>query len=797
MMSDRNPLLARICEGLKQTLREHCEAVGDLCASAGEAPGLPSLYRLCGLLHDMGKASEAFQAYLERGDPAERGTVAHAAYGALYARERWRGKQQPTADLLAVAIAVHHGRLPDLITEDGEVYWETTLTDLRYPDAATVAERFTAQVVDEVRLDALFETACSEVRAWFARLRLACESLPAESRHTGLTNMLSLACRGLYGALIDADRFDAYRFESHLAAAEPANAPPWDDWLSRLNAFVANLPQNGEIDRWRGKVAADCAAQAGLGAGVYRLNVPTGGGKTFASLRFALEAARAGGMERILYVAPYKTILEQTADAFRRVLADDALIVEHHGDAFPDVQEGDDSREALKRWQLLTDRWQAPLILTTAVQWLDTLFAGRSAAARRFPALERCVIILDEAQCIPVRCWYLVTLAIRYLTGVAGCAVVLCTATQPMWDALAAYPLPSPVSLTRDENRLYEVFRRVRVLDLRTEGELTPEAVAARVVDALPTVGSALCILNTKRTARALYEAVTALKPDAHIYCLTTLQCPAHRLKMLDEIRALLKAGQPVLCIATQLIEAGVDVSFGLTVRALAGMESIAQAAGRCNRNRERPFGEVWVVRIAGESLTGLAEIRLAQAEAASALDAFRNDPARFRDDRLSPEMLESYFRLLIREREPEMAYPLERDGGTLLDLLCDNTRGRKAYQDRRGADYAGGAMAQAWRQAGLAFRALESDTVGVLVPWGSSLIDQLRAESDLQRMHLLLRKAQRYTVALYRRDIDALLENHALTVLENADVYALDAAYYDDRLGLGIARQPMPFWEA
>ncbi|NCB35045.1 MAG: CRISPR-associated helicase Cas3' [Clostridia bacterium] len=597
MPENEKLLLARICDGRKQTLRMHCEGVAALCATAGASLGLPTLYRLCGLLHDMGKASEAFQAYLERGNPAERGSVAHAAYGALYARTRWSGRQQPTADLLAAAIAVHHGRLPDLLNQKGDVYWDMSLAPEHFPDADAVAARYAAQVVSEAELDLLFTAACSEVRVWYARLRAACVDLPADSRRAGMANMLSLAARGLYGALIDADRFDAYRFETG-AEASPQPDAPWDAWLQRLGAQMASLPHESEIDRCRSKIAEDCAAQAGLGAGVYRLNVPTGGGKTFASLRFALEAARAGHMARILYVAPYKTILEQTADVFRRTLADDALILEHHGDAFPDEQEDDSGREALRRWQMLTDRWQAPLILTTAVQWLDTLFAGRSAAARRFPAMERCVIILDEVQCIPVRCWYLVTLAIRYLTRVAGCAVVLCTATQPMWEALAAYPLMPPVPLVQEEGKLYDVFRRVRALDLRTEGELSPEAIAARVVAALPEAGSALCILNTKRTVRALYEAFTALKLNVPVYCLTTLQCPAHRLRLLAEIRALLKAGQPILCVATQLIEAGVDVSFGLTVRALAGMESIAQAAGRCNRNRERSsYGEILIAR--------------------------------------------------------------------------------------------------------------------------------------------------------------------------------------------------------
>ncbi len=789
-----NPLYARRSDTRLQTLKEHCEAVAAHASHMGEGLGLGNMFRLCGLLHDLGKASPAFQAYLQTGDPSLRGTVVHAPLGAVFALRRWGRERNPVTVLLAAAIASHHGKLPDLINDQGDDYLAGTLPNDRFADLEDTASRFLAEVTPEVQLESLFQAACTEFTAYSKRLIEACSGLERANQTAAVQNLLGLTQRALFGALIDADRWDAYTFE--VGQIPVTSVPPWDAWAVKLEEKLLSFPRQSPIDRLRAAIADDCAACAPGGAGIYRLNVPTGGGKTFSSLRFALAAAQKSGMERIVYVAPYKTILEQTARVFRETLGQEDQILEHHSD----VNIDSDNSEALTRQQVLSQRWNAPLILTTAVQFLDTLFAGRSASVRRFPALNRCVILLDEVQCIPVRCWYLLTLAIRYLSRLVGCAVVLCTATQPMWEELPMFPLPAPIRMVSNEAALYAAFKRVEVTDRTLHGELTPEALAADVIEHLSAAGSALCILNTKKNALALYDAFKTKLPDhVLLYCLTTRQCPAHRLQLLDELRAHLKMGRPVVCIATQLIEAGVDISFGLTVRALAGLENLAQAAGRCNRNAERERGEVWLVRIADEALGNLPEIRRAQSETRSVLAAFRADQTAYQNDLLSPQAMERYFRTFIRDNAREMQYtdPHRKDGCTLLDLLSTNQYGRKAYLDFHGRSYPG-LMAQAYRQAGSTFRALDSPTTPVLVPWGDGglLIEALETTTDLHALPSLLRRLQRYTVSVYQDDLTRLQANHALSQPQDLGVWIVDKAYYDKTLGLTTDRQAMTFWD-
>lgn len=795
-------LYARWQDERWQTLREHSQNVAEQTSRAGEAFGLSALLRLCGLLHDLGKASEAFQEYLPKEDATLRGTVIHAAQGALYALRRWgMGKDLNatlTAQWIAVAIASHHGRLPDLLSERGEDYFARKLAEeLPEPLEATVA-RFAAQVAEETELDALFAQAREEFTSYSRKLLTACDGLDKDNRETAVHHLMGLTQRMIFGALIDADRWDANCFET----GEPVDAPapsPWEEWARSLENRLAGFVPRNELDHLRADVAADCLAMGTRGAGIYRLSVPTGGGKTFSSMRFALAAVRNAGMERIVYAAPYKTILEQTAKRLRETLGKEELILEHHSDViFDDKDENCDKKQA--RYKLLSERWNPPLTLTTMVQLLDTLFAGRSASVRRFPALSRCVIILDEVQCVPLRCWHLMTLAIRYLTRLAGCAVVLCTATQPMWDTLPAFPLPLPIPMVREEARLYDRLQRVHLRDRTLEGELTAQTLAAEVTATLTEVGSALCILNTKRCAMELFDALRAELPESvPLYCLTTLQCPAHRLKLLEQIRALLSAGQPVVCVATQLIEAGVDVSFGLTVRAMAGLESLAQAAGRCNRNAERAFGMVWLVRVAGEKLSALPDIAHAQTQARKAINHFPPQAGEaYQDVLLTPKAMETYFKILIRENAPAMSYPLTGEGAgcTLLDLLSVNHPGRRAYQTNHAEKAFPGFSAQAYRQAGDTFRALESPTTAVAVPWeeGKQLLEALAQETDLKAIRKLLRRLQLYSVAIYEQDLTRLQQNHALTRLENVGVWAVDDKYYSKELGLTSGNGELDF---
>ena len=833
-MSNVTPTLyARKTEdGRLQSLHDHCRSVARTAAAAGEAIGLTNLLTLCGLLHDLGKCADAFQTYLLEGDRSRRGSVAHAAQGAVFARQRWgQGDRAAalTADLLAVAMCAHHGQLPDLLSDKGDAFLEDALHPQRFaapeeraPEPLqTLLPRFYAQVAGEAELDALFAKARAEVQQVLReRINPACRDIALNKTDNQTENardgLLGLLQRGVYSALIDADRLDAYRFEAG-EAAESTPQPPWEGWIANLETKLAGFAQDTRIGKLRGEISGECLKHAGAGAGVYRLAVPTGGGKTFAAMRFALATAKAQGMSRIVYAAPYKAILEQTAEELRTALGYPEQMLEHHSDVTFAPKEGAQGDAAgrdlrtedaaLRRYQYLTQRWDSPLVLTTTVQLLNTLFAGGSASVRRFAALAGSVIILDEAQCVPVKCWYLLTNAIRFLTGVMGCAVVLCIATQPPWDRLADYPLPTPTPLIADEARLHEAFRRVRLLDRTAEGDFSPDQLADAVLRARATAGSALCILNTKASALALHAAFVQRMPDGvPLYCLTTYQCPAHRREIIQDMRARLKAGEPLVCVATQLSEAGVEVSFGLTVRALAGLESVTQAAGRCNRHGERTdggLGEVWLVKVQGERLGSLAEIKAAQERTLALLKPMQaaNDPRL--NDLLAPAVLERYFDKILSAQNASMYYIVnqkryEHDSGTLFGLLCSNRDGRTAYEDKPSHIPYKPLLAQAFHTAGTRFAPIEDATTPVLVPYGAgaALAEQLRAERDLKTLRRLLREAQPYCVGVYERDLQTLQQNNAITCREDVRLYLLDAAYYRGKLGLTTERQALPDYQ-
>jgi len=450
-----NTLYARKTEdGRMQTLPEHSRNVARIASATGESIGLGNLLTLCGLLHDMGKVSEAFQTYLLVGENARRGSVLHSAQGAVLARRRWSRSDAAgklTADLVAVAIASHHGRLPDMVNERGDAYFEGPLAPTRFTapeDRApepleTLLPRFYAQVAGEAELDALFAKAREEVNQVFGgRISPAARDFPTEDKRrkrNAIDGLLGFLQRNIFSTLMDADRLDAYRFEAG-DGAQAVPESPWQSWTDHLETYLAGLNRDSPMANLRAAISEECLRHSDEGAGVYRLCVPTGGGKTYSAARFALAAVKAHGLRRVVYAAPYKAILEQTADALGQALGNPEQILVHHSDVtFVNIDDqGNRDRkqeqEALIRYQYLTERWDSPMVLTTTVQLLNTLFAGNSASVRRFSALAGSVLILDEAQCVPVKCWYLLMIAIRYLTNVAGCTVVLCTATQPPCD---------------------------------------------------------------------------------------------------------------------------------------------------------------------------------------------------------------------------------------------------------------------------------------------------------------------------------------------------------------------------
>lgn len=683
----------------RQTLPGHCRSTATL-SSAYAAPlelGAPAY--LAALLHDFGKARQVFQAYLHETDAAKKralqGKINHSAAGAQWLYNRFDPKKLPsnnpdrkfsafTLEVLLLVICGHHSGLPDCLTPDGKNALRERVAPKSDIGLAECERNFFPACATIEEIDALWGKSVAQMRQFF--FRLPAPRNPKEeidTRHFAL----GLAVRYLSSCLIDADRYDAFCFAADKTPVEePLAERFWQPLQARLEERLRAFPQDTPLAKLRGEIADACQAAAACPPGAYRLLAPTGNGKTLSSLRFALQHAllrKERPVKRIFYVIPYTTILDQTAQELRKALGDQVFILEHHSNVLPDETADADELETRELYQ---ERWNAPIILTTTVQFLNTLFAGSNSCARRMHRLADAVFIFDEIQALPLKCTYLFNAACNFLTAFCGATIVLCTATQPNLPKLEVplYLAPNPDILPHcyAENPL---FQRVQIADTRSEfGGFTTKRLAAFTLERAAENPSLLCILNTKSAARQLYLALREqIAPDWALYHLSTSMCAAHRIAILEEIKA--SKAPRKLCVSTQLIEAGIDISFACVIRFLAGLDSIAQAAGRCNRHGEFSAPRtVYIVENQAETLKFLPDIRTAQEHGRRILACAED----FAQQLLCSEAIARYYDFYYADKYNEtiFPYPITKkklpslaEDSSLFDLLSQNQTGCKA----------------------------------------------------------------------------------------------------------------------
>ena len=806
----------RESDGKEQTLSSHCRNVAALCSRGAEIVGLSKLAELIGLTHDMGKATDEFEDYLRAAlrDDKANSPHHHAPTGAIYAYRRWFMRENaPACERAAAQIAMlcilgHHAGLTDCLDVKGR---STLLKNMKDEAVLVHADEaiawFLKNISDEAELDALFESACRELSALF-------HDLDKPSADTEIA--LGLVSRLMLSALVDADRWDSACFEYDENPFEAASAPDWNALLNTFERFRrTHLSGEGEINRIRADISDLCWQKAASDTGVVTLSVPTGGGKTFSSLRYALRHAALNGQRRLFYIIPYNTILDQNARDIREALADYPSILEHHSNV---VIESEDEQDTYKR---LTERWDSDIILTSLVQFLNACYAAPNSAARRFHALTNAVLIFDEIQSLPKACKVLFERAIQFLTQYCRSTVMLCTATQPRLSLT-----PAPVELMPHVEALYERLKRVRYIP-QLDADRTCASAGAEIARLLEEK-SVLAILNTKAAAWSVYDEATrilrerghalaafdpllpeealvgaarACSPD-EILCvhMSTLLCPAHRKKLIAWIKAWLRAGRRVLCVSTALIEAGINVSFPVVIRDLAGLPSVVQAAGRANRNMEYGCGDVLIWNFPEEA-RALAHLEDVQ-HGADITRTFLNSASIDNDELDSPKMIENYFNQEARYIEEKQKFPVEvREDGLrkscyLTELLGKNTQivsGIGKYKSLKPL-----VLRQSFRTAGKYFYVIPDDTKSVLVPWGggAELIAALNGEHDMREEIRLLRRAQAYSVNLYDNMYRRLKNAGAISLIGNSGVCALAEGFYSDAGGVSVEQEELELLE-
>jgi CRISPR-associated endonuclease/helicase Cas3 len=734
-----------------QLLEEHLSEVAQLSSKFTKAFGAENCGWLAGLLHDLGKYTKAFQEYLERrqrGEAARRGEVIHALQGARYAEKTIN--DLVITDIIANVIASHHGGLFDTITDGERTISLKTNKDedvLHYTEAIN---EFCPKI-DETKLkDEILN---------FCRI--------SQKKELNRQFMLHLLTKAIYSSVVDADRCNTAGLEISEVI------PDWDYLIQQLEAYLTGYSEKGDIDKVRNKISVQCKQGGDREQGIYTLSVPTGGGKTLSSLRFALEHAKTHKLKRIIYVIPYLSILDQTSEKIHGVFADEngELILEHHSNIEP--PEDDDEEE---QYRLLTSRWDSPIILTTMVQFLETIYSNKASKLRKFHNMSETVLIFDEVQALPVKCTHLFNDAVNFLQTFGKSTILLCTATQPHLHKTERPVLlsdnPEIVSLDPDELRIFE---RVRIED-RTKTVMDYEQIAELVKSQIEQGESTLVILNTKGDATKVYEQCKPIECEKVF--LTTDLCPAHRLDILEQVRKNLdpKTKQVILCVSTQLIEAGVDVSFDCVIRAEAGIDSIIQAAGRCNRNKENPsLQPVFVVDVKDEKLSRLPEIKEGKDVTKTVFHEKRGA------NLLSDEVIKLFYDYYFYNQKEKMDYNIKNSKTTIYSLLNNNPLGTVAYSNHNNTNYSG--LPCAFRSAAEEFSVIDAAQIGIVVHYGDSqkLVNNFEQTNNLKEKINILKQLQKYTVSVYSnsKKLRELCDAHAVRSV-NDTFYFLNKEYYD-----------------
>lgn len=686
-----------------QSIEAHLKGTGELAETFAAEFGAAANGKLCGLAHDIGKYSDEFQLRLRGGKKVD-----HATAGAI---ECFKIK----AAFEAVCVIGHHSGLPNVGHKDADTTESQTFFGRKL--------RAEQGGIPDYR------------KNWNGHIALPQDYF----RPSGRGFATAFYIRMLYSCLVDADYIDTETFMNGDTGR--GNYEPLSALCDKLTAYISkwNNPTR-EIDILRQKILNSCIEKASAPRGIFSLTVPTGGGKTVASMAFALNHAVANSMKRIIYVIPYTSIIEQNAKVFRDILGQEN-VVEHHSSVSYELSENADELEY--RSALATENWDAPVIVTTAVQFFESLYANRSSKCRKLHNIANSVIIFDEAQMIPSNNLRPCVAAIAELVRAYNATAVLCTATQPAIDEmlLEYSKKESVVELCPDVDGMFEKFRRT---SFEKEGRLTTDELVSR----LESQQQVLCIVNTRKFAQEVYEAL----PSEGRFHLSTLMCPVHRKQKLDEIRERLKSGKTCRVVSTSLIEAGVDVDFPRVFREMAGLDSILQAAGRCNREGKRSAESSIVTVFESENKV-------------NKLIAVNRDAAE--------ETVRDW-------TQPNTTSTIERYFKAYRDFLRNDDKSGVITASEKGISGCG--LPFEWIAKEFKLIDQNTFTVYISVGEGKELISRLR---EGERSRELYRKAGMYSVSIYENHFNALINAGAAEPFGDDAAILTDLSLYSDEKGL------------
>ncbi|NSW52420.1 MAG: CRISPR-associated helicase Cas3' [Anaerolineae bacterium] len=712
-----------------QLLKNHLLGASEKAACFGETAGIGELSRLAALMHDLGKYSFEFQKRLQ--GSAQK--VDHATAGAQEIFKLFGDDQYSkyVSTLLAYCIAGHHGGLPDYGSS-----FDTT-------SDSTLCGRLKRDLPR-------FQSYQQELE--FPENLPLLPSLRPTSKTGGFT--MAFLTRMAFSALVDGDFQDTEEFMGEMKK-ERGNFTSIPALMERMDLFFTRFANpHSEINQRRSSTLASCLEKAQEKPGLFTLTVPTGGGKTIASMAFALNHAKIHNLSRVIYVIPYTSIIEQNSAVFKEILGADNVL-EHHSNfdwrpasSLNSIDEA--PQDALQKLKWASENWDVPIVVTTNVQFFESLYSNLSSRCRKLHNLAKSVIIFDEVQMFPQAYLKPALSAIYELIINYGASAVFCTATQPSLDTIVKTDL-KPHELMPDPDGLYNFYKRVVIQNL---GIITDDELIERIAQ----YPQALCIVNTRKHALGLFEL---LKKEGAIH-LSTLMCPAHRKQAVAQIKERLKTGMPCRVISTQLIEAGVDLDFPVGFRALSGLDSIIQAAGRVNREGKNDTGILYVFE------PDTIFIKRIPAYIEQGASIARIILRRFVEDPISLDAIRAYYAEL---------YDLHRGSN---DFDMKNIMGcfEKGIPNVPDFDF---------RTASENFQLIENDTISVVIPMNEEVVALLNRIKCAPYPKIYARDLQLYTVNIYENEFEALTDKGVIELLNDTYYVLTDMEYYDKNAGLII----------
>lgn len=795
--------LAHIREDKRgQPLIEHLKSVAEGCALKARKFDLPKCGHLIGLLHDLGKYSSNFQNYICSGsglidaddayyiDPiSNKGHIDHSTAGAQLIKAL---SSSSITQILEACVVSHHSGLIDMVggnRGDRKSKYEERLLNKSVDDYSSYIEDLPT---DEIR--AALNEAIDELKVKIRQIA-DIKDMSNSERAFNVGNLTKM----LFSCLVDADRLDAQFFEYPMAKMiHTRSSIPWEELLNRLHGYKNSLggPSSTVVKQRRSEVYSDCLEASTGPRGVYSLTVPTGGGKTISSMAFALSHASHHSMDRVIYVCHYLSIIDQNAKVIRDALTGgknvDDILLEHHSNIV--------NENCTWKHRTLAENWNSKVVYTTMVQLLESMFSNKTRSARRMHQLANSVIIFDEAQNLPAEHIQIFNGVVNFLVNHCGSTVLICTATQPLLHDknLLQICLKKPTEIVKDVDLLFSSLVRNTIEYDHTKVLSSTDLLGLLIKKSKS--GSCLCIVNTKNAALNLYELTTRFSDIDKVYHLSTNMCPAHRMDTINSIRKDLSCGISVVCISTQLIEAGVDMDFDCVIRTAAGLDSVIQAAGRCNRNGKKDTAEVIVVNVDDEfentePITSISIGKKHLRLLAQRIPGIKLD---------SLYAIAEYYKGYYGDDAVKVFHKLKPDGdyagADILDVLSFNRTARC-----RGNAHKNMHLRQDFDRAGKSFKVIDDQKIQILVSYGRSkeIIDYFsRAPKEASKIEPKewfknIREAQKYSVGISEKEFSEMNGTIVVPVQdEDLAIYCLVSnAYYKHTTGL--AKKPSPIEEA